>query len=640
MASLLRFASFELDRRNFELRQNGEPVKLDRTPLELLFFFAERAGTLVTKEEAVDHVWGKDVFVEADSSLYTAVRKIRKALDDDTGEPRFIQTISRKGYRFVAAVEEVPAHPAAVAEPNAAAAPRDATTPPATPVRAGWRRGRWPLRIAVILGSLAIDAVLIRHFAVRSLPGKIMLIVLPLENLSGDPQQEYLADGITEEITTELGSLDPNHLGVLARTSAIQYKHSRKTTAQISRDLGIAYLLEGSLRRSGANLRITAQLIQSSDQTHLWARSYDRELGDVLKVESDIARVIAREIRLKLSEQTNDRLAEAARVNPEAHDAYLRGLQSWNQRSRDGFLQAIANFQTATELDPNYAPAFARLARVYSLAPIFAGMPASESAPKALEAARRALSLDETLADAHTALAFVEGHYQFDWPAANRDFRRAIGLEPNNPYGHFFYSNSYLSPFGRHEEAIAEMSKAMQLDPLSAVTQSFAGRTFIWARRYSDALSQFQRANQLDSNFALNHERLAQLNALLGNYDEAIAEETNARLLSGGRPQDVVADMSTLRRALAGRGPTGYWETELHLLAGEQQPPEAYSGPFGLAIIYSHLGQTDKALASLEIAYRQRDTQITELAVEPQFDPLRTNPHFADLERRIGLLGR
>ncbi|MGA8026435.1 MAG: winged helix-turn-helix domain-containing protein [Bryobacteraceae bacterium] len=637
MASILRFGSFELDRRNFELRQNGEPVKLDRTPLELLFFFAERAGTLVTKEEAVDRVWGKEVFVETDSSLYTAVRKIRKALEDDTGEPRFIRTVSRKGYRFIAQVEEVRVTPTAVAEP--VIGPGDATTVPGRPVRIGWRTGRWPLRIAVILGSLAIDAFLIRHFATQSPAGKIMLIVLPLENLSGDPQQEYLADGITEEITTELGSLDPKHLGVLARTSAMQYKHAGKTTAQISRELGVAYLLEGSVRRSGGNVRITAQLIQSSDQTHLWARSYDRELGGVLKVESDIARDIAREIRLKMSEQTNARLAGAARVNPEAHDAYLRGLQGWNQHGRDGFVQAITNFRRATELDLNYAPAFAGLARVYSLAPIFAHIPASESAPKALEAAQRAVRLDETLADAHSALGFVKGHYQFDWPAANREFRRAIDLEPNNPYAHLFYSNSYLSPFGRHEEAIAEMRKAMQLDPLSIAIQSFAGRTFIWARRYDDAVAQFQRANQLDPNFALNHERVAQLNALLGKFDPAITEETNARLLSGEKPQDVVADMSTLRRAVAAQGPRGYWETELHLLAGEQQPPEAYSRPFGLAIVYAHLGQTDKALVNLEIAYRERDTQITELAVEPQFDALRTDPRFADLERRIGIPG-
>lgn len=565
-------------------------MKLDRTPLELLFFLAERAGTLVPREEAVEHVWGKEVFVESDSSLYTAVRKIRRVLDDDIGEPQFIQTVSRKGYRFIAPVEQVQAlSPPTAGEPVSEA-----------PIRASPRRAPWVLG-TVLICVLATGITLVRAVRVHSPGGKIMQVVLPLENLSPDPQQEYLADGITEEITTELGSLDPNHLGVLARTSAMQYKHSPKTTAQISRELGVAYLLEGSIRRSDGSVRITARLIQSSDQTHLWAKSYDRELGDVLRVERDIAGLVAGEVRLRLPEQAHERLMETAQVNPEAHDAYLRGLQGWNQRSRKGFLQAITNFRRAAELDPNYAPTFAGLARVYSLSPIFAGIPASESAPKALEAANRALSLDETLADAHSAIAFVKGHYQFDWPAANREFRRAIELEPNNPYAHFFYSNSFLSPFRRHEEAIAEMKKAMQLDPLSLSIQSFAVRTFIWARRYGDALAQFQKGNQLDPNFALNHERVAQLYALLGKYDEAVQEETKARLLSGETPSDVLAHMNILRQAAVTRGAQGYRDTELQFSRGEQNPPEAYAHPYGLAIIYTHLGEIDKALANLEL---------------------------------------
>lgn len=461
-----------------------------------------------------------------------------------------------------------------------------------------------------------------------------------MENISSDSQQDYLSDGTTEELITQLGGLDPQHLGVTARTSAMQYKHTRKSAAQICREVGADYLLEGSIRRSGDRIRVTAQLIQASDQTHLWAESYDRGLSDILRLEGDIASAVAREIRLTLSEQVHQRLAAAGQTNVEAHDAYLRGLQGWNLRTRDGFQQAITNFSRTTELDPGYAPVFAGLARVYSLAPIFAGMPAGEATPKALEAASRALSLDATLADAHSVLGFVKGHYEFDWPAAEREFRRAIELEPNDAFAHFFYSNSCLSPFGHHEDAIAEMRKAMELDPLSPRIQSFAGITLKWARRYDDSLAQFQKADQLDPNFPLNHERLAQLYAILGRYDEAVTEETKAGLLVGEKAQDVLAKMSKLQRELATNGERGYWKEQLQFAQDRQNPREAYVRPYGLAIIYAHLGEKAKAFENLEHALAERDTQITELAIEPQFDPLRSDPRFADLERRIGLLSR
>lgn len=620
--SFLKFGPFELDRQNFELRRDGQPVKLDRTPLELLFFLVERRGTLVTREEAVDQIWGKGVFIEAETSLYTAVRKIRKALGDDTDEPRFIQTVSRKGYRFVASLDEVDNSIAPAASGTAAAQQR---------------RSRWIIWavVACILAAGALALLFGKH---SSGPSRIMLVVLPLQNFSGDPQQEYLADGITEEIITELGSLDPHHLGVIARTSAMQYKHGTKDMAHVSHELGVGYVLEGSVRRSGNDIRVTAQLIRSSDQTHLWAQSYNGDLSDVLKLESNIGLEVAGQIRLVLSEETHERLKVIGRVNPEAHDAYLRGLQGWNQRSREGFQEAIADFTRATELDPNYASAYSALARVYLVAPIFAGIPPSAAAPKAIAAAQRALSLDETIADAHTALGFVDGHYQLDWPSAEREFRRGIELEPNNPDTHFFYSNSYLSPFDHHDEAIAEMKKAIELDPLSTRTQSFEGRTFVWARRYDDALSQFEKVNQLDPNFALNHERLAQLYALLGKYPEAIAEETKARMLAGENLENVLAKMDGLRRATTGA--QGYWKGELQLSQAQPNPPEFYARAYGRAIIYSHLGDKDQAFSNLEIAFEQHDTQITELGVEPQFDPLRSDPRFRDLEKRMGIRGR
>ena len=615
---VLKFGPFELDRQNFELRRGHQPVKLDRIPLELLLFLVERRGALVTREEAVDQVWGKGVFIEAETSLYTAIRKIRIALGDETGDPLYIQTVSRKGYRFIAKVEEFDKSPEAVPRPPA--------------------RRKWPTWPVWALASLVVLAGVLLWFNHRRESERIMLAVLPLQNFSGDPQQEYLADGITEEIITELGSLDPKRLGVIARTSAMQYKQGKKDISQVSRELGVGYVLEGSVRRSGSNVRVTAQLIRSSDQTHLWAQSYDGELGDVLRLESNIALEVAQQIRLAISDETHQRLNAVARVNPEAHDAYLRGLQGWNQRSPQGFQEAIADFTRATELSPNYAAAFAALARVYSLAPIFAGMPADQAVPNALEAANRALTLDETLADAHSSLAFTRVHYLHDWTSAEKEFRRSIEFEPNNPYSHFFYSNSFLSPTGRHDEAIAEMRKAIELDPLSTRIQSFAGRTYIWARRYDDALAQFQRVNQLDPNFALNHERVSHLYAITGKFPEAIAEEAIARTQSGESAESV-QQKTTLLRAAAARGAQAYWQAELRFAHDAQNPPEAYTEPLGLARIYSQLGDKEKAFASLEAAYSQRDEEMTNLAVEPQFDLLRSDPRFADLEHRVGIPG-
>jgi TolB-like protein/DNA-binding winged helix-turn-helix (wHTH) protein/Tfp pilus assembly protein PilF len=639
-ASIFKFGPYQLDRKNFELRRNGESLKLDRTPLELLFLLVENAGSLVTHEEAIERVWGKEVFIEAETSLYTAVRKIRRALGDDTEEPQYVQTVSRKGYRFVAKVEGIDRASTGTQSASLSTGSRVSAGVSPASKNTEWKSWRTLRFWALALGSFAAAAAIAWMGKYQREPNRVMLAVLPLQNFSGDPQQEYLADGVTEEIITELGSLDPKRLGVIARTSSMKYKSSTKDIAQISRELRVDYVIEGSIRRSGNSIRVTGQLIRSADQTHLWAQSYDGELGDVLKLESNIALEVAAQIRLALSEETRERLSATARVNPEAHESYLLALQGWDKRNREGFVQAISQFTRATEIDPHYAPAFAGLARVYSLAPIFADMPADEAVPRALDAANRALSLDETLADAHSSLAFTRVHYLHDWTSAEKEFRRAIELEPNNPYGHFFYSNSFLSPVGRHDEAIAEVKKTIELDPLSTRFQCFAGRTYVWARRYDDAVTQFERVNQLDPNFALNHERLAHLYAMLGKLEDAISEEAKARTLTHESAENVQEKIERLRRASAQYGAQGYWQTELDLAHDPQNPPEAYDTSLGLAVIYSHLGDKEKAFRFLEAAYAERDEELTNLAVEPQFDLLRSDLRFKDLVSRVGIPNR
>lgn len=466
-----------------------------------------------------------------------------------------------------------------------------------------------------------------------------MLAVLPFVNLSGDPREEYFADGMTEEIITQLGSLEPNQLGVIARTSSMQYKGAQKGAAQVAHELGVDYLLEGSVRRTDQRVRVTAQLIQASDQTHLWAADFDRDTGDVLRLQSDLALAISSKIELTLSPPVRARLTEAPPVNSEAHDAYLQGLHDWELRTKPGVERSIAEFQSAIALDPQYAPAHAALARAYSLAPVVGAMTSAESMPKARDAALRTIELDPNLASGHTTLGFVKAHYEFDWPGAEREYLRALVLNPNDAYAHLFYSNSYLSPLGRHAEAIEEMQKAIAIDPFSAPVQSFLGRTYIWAGQFDKALAQFQKCADMFPGFAIDHERMAQLYASLGRYADAIAEDTKARLLSGEDAQSALKKEAALRQALATGGPAGYWKKLLDLTRMADNPPETYRSPFGAAILYAHLGEKTKALDSLENAYEQRSIAMTEIAVEPAFGSLRDEPRFRDLLRRVRLDG-
>jgi TolB-like protein/DNA-binding winged helix-turn-helix (wHTH) protein/Tfp pilus assembly protein PilF len=623
----IRFEGFELDSRSFELRRAGHLVKLERIPLQLLFLLAENRERLVTREEILQVIWGKDVFVDADNSINTAVRKARQALADDPENPRFLRTIPGKGYRFTAPVTSSSSPVAESAEVRV-----DRTSPR--------RLVLWVVSTGVVLAMLLAGGLILRSHLTRAPKinqPKATLVVLPFVNFGGDARDDYFADGITEEIITELGRLDPQHLGVIARTTSMQYKNAKKGAREVARELGADYLLEGSVRRADQRVRVTAQLIQASDQTQLWAADFDRDLNDVLKLQSDLAFAISGKIQLTLSPPTRTRLAEAPSLNGIAYETYLRGLHDSDLRTKSAVVRAIAEFQKAIEIDPTYAPAHAALARAYSLSPVVGAMTTMEVMPKAREAALRAISLDPALAAGHTTLAFVLAHYDFDWPAAEREYLRALDLDPNDPLAHMFYSNSYLSPLGRHGQAIDEMQKAVALDLFSAPAQSFLGRTYIWARQYDKALLQFQKCQEIFPGFAIGYERLAQLHALLGKFEDAIAEDTKARLLSGENDASVFQKATVLRDAWISHGARGYWKQTLELTQLPDNPPEAYSSPFGAAILYAHLGEETLALDSLEKAFDQRSLSMTEIAIEPAFDALHADPRFQTLLRRVGL---
>lgn len=627
---LLRIGVWRVDPALDEISKDGTAVKLEPRTMRLLVYLAQHAGEVVSVDQLLDNVW-KDVVVTP-NSVYHAVAALRRVLGDDPKDPTYIVNVLRRGYRLVAAVAPWVESPAA--EPESSASP--AAPPPAASNGAPWPR---ILRLGlVLLTALAVPLV----YVLTQPPRKVMLAVMPFANLTGDARREYFSDGMTEELISQLGSLDPDHLGVIARTSAMAYKGSSKDAAQIARELGVNYLFEGSVRGSSERVRVTAQLIATADQTHIWAESFDRDASDVLKLQSEVARTIADKIRLTLSAQTAARLIRTPSLNPQAHEAFLEGLQAENLRTRQGLEQAIVEFGRAIALEPNYADAYAELARTYSLATIVGLGPPADMMRQARDAAVKALRIDDSVATAHTTLGMVHAHFEYDWAAAEREFRRGIELNPSDANVHFFYSNSLLSPLGRHDQAIAEMNIAVRLDPLSAPVNSFVGRTYLWAWRYDEALARMQEAARRQPNFPLNHVRLAHLYPYLGRIDDAIAEETKARLLSGQNARDALNAEDALRAAFAARGQRGYWEKVLEFSQmGVNQTgitsPEAYSTSYGIAILYARLGDTDKSIKSLEHAYTERQFAMTEIGIEPALDPLRSDARFKNLLRRVGL---
>lgn len=645
----MRFAEFELDSTGGELRRNGRPVKLERIPMQLLCLLISRRGEVVTRDQIIEHVWGKDVFLDTDNGINTAVRKVRIALHDDSDRPRFILTLPGRGYRFVGEPlnlsEDPSVSPPASPSPESPAASQPTSQPTSNQERATLGSALGSLkstRPAMLWGGVLLvcaATILLGSFhwissrRNQARPGRAMLAVLPFQNMSGDPTQDYFADGMTEEMITQLGAMNPEGLGVIARTSAMHYKHTSEDVAHIAQELGADYVLEGSVRRSGNQVRVTAQLIQTRDQTHLWAQDYDRQMSDVLEIQTSIAATIAGKIRVTLPVANGP----AGPVNTAAYESYLRGTQDLEQRTQPSLRSAMAELTQAVGLDPQYAAAWAELSRTYSLSPVFGVLPARDAMPKARDAALRAIALNERSPVAHCTLAFVKAHYDFDWSGAEREFQSAIALNPSDPYSHLFYSNSFLSPLGRHDEAIAQMKTAAALDPLSFPVQSFFGRTLVWAGHIDEALLQFAKANQISPNSALGHMRLAHTYSSMARYEDAIAEEEKARILTGESPEAAVAKGRQLRNSFRQRGARGYWEQQLNLIQLHDNLPESYTGSYGLAVLYTQLADRERAMTALNQALTERDLRLTEIGIEPLFNPLRTDPSFNDFETRVGL---
>jgi TolB-like protein/DNA-binding winged helix-turn-helix (wHTH) protein/Tfp pilus assembly protein PilF len=624
---------FELDFGAGLLRRSGRILKLERIPLEVLLYLVQQRGELVTREQLVEKVWGKNVYLDTDNSINGAIRKIRQALKDDSEQPRFIQTITGKGYRLIAPVVD----PAVV---NPGAEPKPAIAAPQSSSRedsaAGFSRGRLVgiSILATVIVLIAAWVVYVRwfEFRVRSLGsgGRTMLAVLPFENLTGDASQEYFSDGMTEEMITELGSMDPEHMGVIARTSVMHYKHSPEQLQQIAHELGVQYVLEGSVRRDADKVRITAQLIQMSDQTHLLARNYDRETKDLLVLESEIAREISGEIQTVLGQRKPIAPALQPTLSPqgyEAYNLYLKGQYFWNKRTMEGFQEAIGYFQQATVKDPGYARAYAGLAGVYALIGGYSGAPTPQFMPQARAAALRALQLDDNLPEAHAALALIVQNYDYDWQTAEKEFKRAIELNPNYATGHHWYAE-HLAWEGRFEEAVRESERARQLDPLSLIIASDHAAILLYSRQYDRAITQFSAVREMDPNFP-------RASLIFGAYvQKGMFAEAQAVI------ESEFTTGSSWQLAYLGYiyGRTGkrvQAEGELRKLLDLNRRQAL--NPMVIVPAYLGMGNNDQAMAWLEKAYAVHSNSLTALKVEPIYDPLRGDPRFQNLLRRVGL---
>jgi TolB-like protein/DNA-binding winged helix-turn-helix (wHTH) protein/Flp pilus assembly protein TadD len=631
----LRFGVFELDLRAGELRKRGLRVRLQEQPFQVLTMLLENRGEVVTREELQKKLWPADTFVDFDHGLNKAINKIREALSDSAESPRFVETVARRGYRFIAEVGVSDAAPARSPEfagdpPTPAEAPGrpDVTEKIAVPRRVLPPSLPWKIAGCVLLLLVAALATWKLRSWNRPAPVIRSLAVLPFESLSSDPSQDYFADGMTDELISDLGQISA--LRVISRTSVMGYKRARKPLPQIARELKVDAVVEGTVLRSGDHVRITAQLIEASADKHLWSNSYEGELQDTLALQNNVARAIADQIRISLNPQEQAALRNAKVVNPKAYVSYLKGRYFWNKRTTDGLKVAMAYFKQAIEEDPKYAQAYSGLADTYALLGDwqYAVMTPKEALPKAKAAAIKALELDLALGEAHNSLAFCLDAFDWDFDAAGKEFRRAIELNPGYATAHHWYA-WHLALLHRYDEALAEMRRAESLDPLSLVINADLAELLALAHSYDESIQQSRKTIEMDPNFGLAHNHLGQAYLQKHLNDQAVEELQKAVQLSGGSPTCI----ASLARAYVASGKRSEAEKLLSELKKRSNPSHSLASE--IAVIYAALGDTDQAMTWLKKGYEERFNPG--VLLRPGLDPLRTDPRFEELVRRIGL---
>ncbi len=602
---IYRFGIFALDSKTGELANGGKKTQLREQPLRLLLALLKHPGDLVTREELVGQLWPDQTFVDFDRGLNKAVNHLREALGDSAEQPNFIETLPRKGYRFIAPVTY----------------DSGARVESASEANKQHSKSRWPFVATVVIACLG--TVLIANVArirdwmgsqVQYSPQITALAVLPLSNLSRDPDQEYFADGMTDALITALAKM--GSVRVISRTSTMRYKATAESIKEIGRELNVDAVVEGTVTRSGSHVRITAQLIQVSTDMHLWAEAYERDVTEILSLQGEVATDIARRIHVLVRP-----LDQARIVNPQAYGLYLKGRYFFYQYTNQGWQQAIEYFNQAIESDPKFAPAYSGLADAYLVAGAYGAIPSREALTRGKAAAAKALELDNKLASAHYALATAYTWYDWDWANAEKEFQQALELNPNDALGRNWHGG-YLSLLGRHDQAIDEHEQALQLDPFSLIINTNLARSFYWARRYEEAIAQARKTLQIDPRFgvaafwlegSLRHKNL---------FKEAVALRQAI-----STPEKA----HTIERTYRTLGFSG--------LLRESGEAFKKSGAFvEAARCYAQIGEKDEALALLEACYQRRCSSMATVKVEPDFEGLRQEARFQNLVRRLGLL--
>ncbi len=622
-----RFGPFEFQPDTGELRKHGLRLKLRGQPIEVLTMLLQHRGEPVTREELQRRLWSADTYVDFEHSLNAAMKRLRAALGDSADAPRFIETLAGLGYRFIAPVS-YPAEEALRVPPAVTDAKQE---PPANPA-AGRRSFLW---IAGAAGFILLT-VLVMNFARlrdmvrgRTLPGPIRsLVVLPLANLSGDPEQDFFVEGMTDALRQHLEGV--GSLRVISRTSSMHYQGSGKPLPDIARELHVDAVVDGSVLRSGNRVRINVELIRASMDRHLWSNSYERDLRDVFVLQAEVARRIAEEIRVTLTPHDKALLARVRHSDPEAFRAYSNGRVFWNKRDQQDLKKAIGFFQLAIDRDPNYALAYDGLADSWLPLGWYGFLPPSDTFPRARAAIAKALSLDDSMAEAHTSLAFVNVYYNRDWAGAEREFRRAIELNPNYANGHHWYGE-YLSLVGRHAEAIAESQRARELDPLSNIINAWVSSRYFFAGQYDKAIEEGRNAVQIDPDFGPARLVLGQAYEQKGMLAEAIAELRKASILAGGGSMYA----ASLAHALALGGKRA--EASRILQDLNREAAGRFISSYDLAIASVGLGDKNKTFELLEAAVREGSPRAAFLGVDPRFAEVRSDPRFSGLLRSIGL---
>lgn len=627
--SVFRFGDFDLDLASAELRRDGIRIQLQSQPLKILALLLEHAGEVVGREELRENIWPDGTFVDFEHGLNTAVRKLRRALDDDAANPKLIETIPRTGYRFIGEVTCNGHESNLIESGHSAVSPLQSTIPSSVadskhPISRNW--GMIAAATVVLIAATAFFGW--KHFSSLRPPITTRVIhsvaVLPLENLTGNPDQEYLVDGLTDSLITNIARI--RSLAVISRTSVMAYKNTRKPMRQIARELNVDAVVEGSVSESNGIMRVNAQLVRGDSDTHLWAGQFEGDLKNVLRLQSEVTESIAMQIHAEIVPSNQPDAPLNLGVNSQAYEPYLRGEYFLNKRDDDAFATAIGYFQQAIAADPNFAQAYSGLADCYILRVLNGASP--DGFEKARAAAEHSLSLDDRLPEAHATLGSLDALYDHKWPDAEREFQRAIELNPSFATAHQWYAVLYLAPLGRLDEALVEIEKAHELDPLSAIILTDRGFVHYLRREYSVAIVDFQKTLELDPTFVPAHFRLANTYERLGRFDEDIKQqEAVARIVrSDLRPS--AEDIEEVYQAGGFRAFQKVLDTDYSKFA---------SVSAGYGKLRASEGDINGAYQIFFKLNGKHDTGLFYILVEPEFDPIRSDPRYQKLLQQVGL---